>query len=566
MEELLAIDNDNDKLLEAFKANIYSICHASRQPVCVWDSDGCILGFNRFFTEALGHGEEVVGTKWEESILRQNHGRSFEALIARLSEEEEVSTDTWMVTNDGREVYFDWKHIRVRNVASEKWIYMSYGRNMSEEANRKRIFMDLVMKDDLTMLRNRFAFEHDMIDMIKKQVPFTLYLLDMDDFSIINDCYGYLIGDAYLRKISQDLDGSSCTSAYRWTGDEIVIVAMDDVEGCCNVVEEIQNTVAKPRWIDGATITATCSVGSVRYPEDGDSLPELYQNMDIALNEAKKEGSNTYKAYDGSFKQDLIDSRLVIDRIDDALTLNQFELYFQPIFSTKSRGIRKMEVLLRWPGGPEVAGGIGKIIDIAESTGQIVDIDYWVLEETMAFLASGRPIDPKLIFSINISSQSFHTAGFMAYLRALTERYGVAPERIEIEITEYTLLKNLSTAEHLSVAIKEMGFRIAMDDFGTKYSSLNYLSRIPFDTLKIDRTYVQRLSENERDRKLVKDIIRMAHDLDMETVAEGIEIEQQLILLREMGCQYGQGYLISRPMPYEAIAHMMVQDKQKRFA
>jgi len=223
----------------------------------------------------------------------------------------------------------------------------------------------------------------------------------------------------------------------------------------------------------------------------------------------------------------------------------------------ESGEIKGLEILLRWPNNSFNEGNIGNIIHFAEKTGQILSVDKWVVHNAFTAIESYSSALGSTLISINISAQSFHSEEFYEHILYETKKHSIDPNYIELEITEYSIVQDVQRSKVMMDRLKKLGFKIALDDFGTKYSSLNYLSKLPFDTLKIDKSYIDHIIENSKDQIIVEHIINLTKALGMTTIAEGVEFEEQNKLLHKMGCCFGQGYYKSKPMDLvSAISHL----------
>lgn len=405
----------------------------------------------------------------------------------------------------------------------------------------------LAFRDPLTSLKNRLVFEYNGAKKIEKGHPFTLYYLDLDHFKHLNDIHGHHVGDLFLKDYAKRLKTLlPDAELYRWSGDEFLILESKRMDVA--VANQILEVTKRPWSYSHIEYIPSVSIGIASYPESSDSLDGLLKNTDLALFEAKALGRSTACIFDERFQQH-VEKRLNIESlIRDSIKHDLFELYFQPIYDLMSpKGhFQRVEILLRTSlQSPDL--GIGEVMQVAEENGQIKEIDRLVLDKVFKCIHE-HCADYKGDIAINLSAKSIVLTDLHEYLEILSENYRVDSNRIEFELTEHSIIADLDQAKLAITNLKGQGFHLALDDFGTRYSSLNYLSQMPFSTLKIDKSYVDKMVEEEKAQKVVRKIIELAHDLGIKTVAEGVESLCQKELLIEMGCDFAQGYFFSKPL------------------
>lgn len=386
--------------------------------------------------------------------------------------------------------------------------------------------------------------------------------LDLDNFKHINDTLGHDAGDNLLieaaRRISSCLRGSSTVA--RLGGDEFLVIlpGLTGPESTSQVAERILTTFEPAYALSGQEVFVTTSIGIAIFPTDSDNSGTLLQHADAAMYQAKHQGKSSYAHFTPEMSEVSHERLQMESRMRRALELQEFELYFQPIVDTDSGELRAAEALLRW--NNPVMGMVmpDRFIPLAEETGLIIPIGEWVLEEACRAAKSWKDQTGRDIgISVNVSPRQFRDRGFTdAVMRALTSNE-LAPEHLELEITERLLLDNsIETAEILR-ELDRANVRLSVDDFGTGYSALSYLKSYPFDTLKIDKSFVQDVLKEPEDASLVRAIINMAHSLGLTIVAEGVEEETQTHFLKQEGCDFSQGHFYSRPLPAEEFAEWL---------
>jgi diguanylate cyclase (GGDEF)-like protein len=438
----------------------------------------------------------------------------------------------------------------------------SFNHMAAEIAERERRITHLAFNDVLTGLPNRALFQEHLdfqlrtLDRRGSREQLALFCLDLDDFKSINDTLGHPIGDALLRQISDRLAkvAGDCFVA-RIGGDEFVIV--HPLEGdrlapdqfARNIIEAIE----APASIDGHEIVPGASIGIALAPLDGTDVETLLSNADLALYRAKEAGRRTWCFFEQSLNARAQARRVIENDLRHALANGEFELYFQPLFDLAQNRIGAFEALLRWNHPQRGMVSPTEFIPVAEDTGMIVQIGAWVMREACRQAASWPG---HVRVAVNVSSVQFRRPGLSEIIVQALTSSGLAPNRLEIEITESLFLDG-NDALDLLHGLRVLGVRIALDDFGTGYSSLSYLQRFPFDKIKIDRSFIQDLLTRPGASAIVRAITDLARALGMETTAEGVEETEQLSELRLHGCTSIQGYLFSRPVSALAVSDLL---------
>ncbi|MBK1887697.1 EAL domain-containing protein [Marinobacter sp. DY40_1A1] len=378
--------------------------------------------------------------------------------------------------------------------------------------------------------------------------------LDLDNFKHINDTLGHDAGDNLLieaaRRISSCLRGTSTVA--RLGGDEFLVIlpGLNGSESAAQVAERILSNFTPAYTLNGQEVFVTTSIGIAIFPTDSDNSGTLLQHADAAMYQAKRQGKSSYAHFTPEMSEVSHERLQMESRMRRALELNEFELYFQPIVKTATGEVHAVEALLRWNNPAMGMIMPDRFIPLAEETGLIIAIGEWVLEQACLAATGWRAITGRDIgISVNVSPRQFRDSGFInAVMRALSNN-DLAPQLLELEITERLLLDNsIETAEILR-ELDRAGIRLSVDDFGTGYSALSYLKSYPFDTLKIDRTFINDVTKTQGGGSLVRAIINMAHSLGLTIIAEGVEEEAQTLFLKQEGCDMSQGYFYSRPLP-----------------
>ncbi|ART82201.1 signal transduction protein [Oceanisphaera profunda] len=423
----------------------------------------------------------------------------------------------------------------------------------------------LAFNDELTGLANRRSFTEQLDQAIlhtqRAGQSLALLYLDLDNFKRINDSTGHADGDRLLTEVAQRLRTSvrETDIVGRLGGDEFAVILMNikSVEQVRTVAAKIIAHIGKPVQLAQNEAIVGASIGITLAPEDGTSSGELLRNADLAMYESKRAGKNQLSFYNSAMQEQALLSIRLEEELRQALAHEEFALAFQPIIDLSNGQTVKFEALLRWQHPVRGIQYPGSFIEIAEQTGLIVPMGYWVIEAAGDFIQqqmqAGLMVKP---VAVNLSVCQLREPDFAERVDALLKRRKIAPHLLELEITESMLMENVELAMTLIADLRRLGIRIAIDDFGTGYSSLSQLRLVPVDILKIDRSFVMNLESNPVDRQMVEAITVMVHKLGLKVVAEGIETVEQLWFLKSIGCDYGQGFLLARPLvPEQALQY-----------
>lgn len=427
--------------------------------------------------------------------------------------------------------------------------------DITEEVEASRRIEYLSQHDALTGLANRTRLQEFLNGKLKaptSEQPLVMLCLDLDRFKPVNDLLGHAAGDHVLNEVSERL--RQCVRSEdlvaRIGGDEFVLIitdvsSYDEVEALClRLITSIEQPIA----IKGQEVFVSVSIGVAMAPNDASHAAELLRYADIALYEAKISGRNTWRFYAGDMSARIIERRRLESDLRYAIKHGELRLHFQPRFRITDNRMVGAEALVRWQHPERGLISPDTFIHIAEETGLIVLLSDWVLNAACNS-ATGWPTD--LFVSVNLSCIEFQRGDLVGRVQKTLSETGLDSSRLELEITESVMLEDAPGGLEIMHALKALGVRLSMDDFGTGYSSLSYLRSFPFDGLKIDRSFVNRLGENENDKSIIQAIVGLGRALSLTVTAEGIETAEQLELLRAVCCDEGQGYLLSRPVDSE---------------
>jgi diguanylate cyclase (GGDEF)-like protein len=419
--------------------------------------------------------------------------------------------------------------------------------------------------DSLTNLPNRLVSLDRLKQLIKEAKRhnnrIAVLFLDLDDFKKINDTLGHNIGDKILIETAMRLKSAvrAEDTVGRFGGDEFIVILgeINNLDVVHMIAENLIKCIKNVFNIDNRAMILTVSIGISVFPEDGDDASKLLRHADSAMYHAKKLGRNTYSFFTESMNQEASRKLELEEQIHGALRRGEFQVYYQPKVDLKTNKIIGAEALLRWQ-NPDL-GNVepDEFIPVAEQTGLIVAIGRFVILESLTFLAQQKQNDIDFHVAVNISPRQFVDVQLVTFIQDNIVQLGVASQQLELEITEGMLMAGYDYIDKALSRLNDLGVSLAMDDFGTGYSSLSYLQRYPFDVLKIDRSFLNDIILNPENRKLVQATINMASALGMKVVAEGVESEQQLAVLKEMSCDFAQGFYLGKPMPAEDLIALL---------
>ncbi|KQM38837.1 diguanylate cyclase [Sphingomonas sp. Leaf10] len=447
---------------------------------------------------------------------------------------------------------------------------LSFNRMSLGIKQREQRISHLAFHDGLTDLPNRVFFQQSLDQAVARSrrlhEQVGVLCLDLDGFKSINDTFGHPVGDALLRHVAQLLlqiaDGAMVA---RLGGDEFAIIVPEagDLGRSRRLAQAIVDIFSEPLQVEDRMIATGTSIGISMYPADGRDATALLKNADLALYRAKQEGRGKFRFFEQSLDEAARKRRQIETDLRVAIHNGQLQLAFQPIVASDGEVIKGFEALLRWP-HPE-RGMIPPVefIPVAEETGLIIQVGEWVMHEACR-VAATWPEHVRV--AVNVSPLQFRAQGFGSIVLQALSASGLAPNRLEIEITESVFLEGEMGVLQILHMLRALGVRVALDDFGTGYSSLSYLRSFPFDKIKIDRSFVTNVASDVSAAAIVKAIVDLATALSMETTAEGVEDESQHAQLQAQGCSTLQGYLFSRPIDAKAAAQLLASTRIARAA
>ncbi|OCQ18442.1 diguanylate phosphodiesterase [Pseudoalteromonas luteoviolacea] len=461
---------------------------------------------------------------------------------------------------------FSSQHYSILTYISRQ-ISMAIDRRLAKQALEHR-----ALHDELTGLANRYLLiermKHAILSLGRSQTSklHCLIYLDLDRFKSINDSLGHEVGDKFLIAIVEAIQ--TCirkTDTFARLGGDEFAIFMENINHEVEVAQalsRITEAIAKPFVIDTHILQASSSIGVAFTEKDSDNAITLLQQSDAAMYEAKSAGRSQIRYFNNAMRSKLKHQADIENDLQHGIQNGEFELFFQPIFTLNAPKVVSFESLVRWHHPKNGLVAPDQFIPIAENTGQIIELDLHILDLAAKQLAKWQQQNlPSVKVTVNVSSRHFASLEFIDHIRAFYEKYDLQHGSLCLEITESGLIENLGLATKIIEGITPLGVQLYLDDFGTGYSALGYLHQLPIHVLKIDKSFVDQLTT--KDTPLIDAILSLAKSLQLEVVAEGIETPKQWALLKRKGCQLGQGYLVSKPMPNEQAMSFLVAQNAK---
>lgn len=540
-----------------------AVGNATRHAIFLMDENGTVISWNTGAENIFGYSaDEIIGASaailfTEEDVSTGAHA----AEIARAQELGYAEDDRWHLRADGTRFWGSGVMTPAYHQGNlEGFLKVMRDKTPEKLAHDRAHYLS--QHDALTGLPNRSLFQEKLSSAIAQaklsQCVVQVLLLDLDRFKDINDTYGHHVGDLFLKQVAKRLTGivRATDLVARLGGDEFGIICVTADSGADGVVlaEKLVSKLCEPYLLEGNEVQSGASVGVTVYPLDSKDTGQILKNADIAMYAAKSDGRSTYRLYTEALDADAKRRRDIGRWLGSAMKDNQLMLHYQPQYCLQSLKINGIEALLRWQSCPIVDVSTEEIVAVASEIGMASALGEWVLrtacEQAKTWRAEGKT---GFRMAVNISSGQLNTAVFAKLVSDVLKETELPPERLELEITEHTLMENNQANYLLFKSLKKLGIYLAVDDFGTGFSSLSSLRLFPVDTLKIDREFVRALPQNEHDAAIVSAIIGLAHSLNLKTTAEGISLPEQLEFLSALGCDNGQGFYLGVPASADKI-------------
>lgn len=548
---------DNDFVID--KSIINAIVNDSEVMMVIFDMDGKIDRVNGFMQEKLGYSEgEIIGRHVMEFHFNEEDKEVNWSLLKRLSVGEPVKKhENSLRTKDGNVLRVLWNNSPLYDSSQCQKGILSIGVDMTEKRDLERKLFNLAYYDSLTGLPNRAHLQMDF-EQIKRSVgeneELALILMDIDNFRHINEMLGHDYGDRLLKYIARILDYQveEPDRIYRVSGDEFVLIYK--ITGGKGELDEriieLRRYLSRRWLLEGEDFFVSFSMGVALFGAEMDNLTLLMQNANIAMERAKEWGKDRFVYYNANLRDRAIDNIVLGNQLRNAVDREEFVLYYQTKVALREKSrVKGVEALIRWKHPNKGLIMPGKFIPFAEDGILINDIGRWVLKQACKQKAIWDKRGHDIKIAVNFSGKDFTDPSFVKNVMNILKEYGQRPSGFEIEITESAVMSDPDRVRKVIESLKEAGFTLGLDDFGQGFSSLNYLRNYPVDFLKIDREFINSINTNETGEHILKSIIDLAHKLKIETIAEGVEKDEQAQYLLDAGCDYAQGYFYSRPSP-----------------
>ncbi|WDH82366.1 bifunctional diguanylate cyclase/phosphodiesterase [Paenibacillus urinalis] len=519
-----------------------------------------IIGFNPAVERITGVAEEELKNRHIEEILPIFHPGEQERVREMYKKSvagEKLSYESVIYNRSGSRVDLNMVHVPVIIEGKVTGHYIIV-RDVTNEKQVRERNQFLAFHDDLTGLPNRRLINNVLADLIDREnsesQPFALMVMDLDRFKIINDSLGHLYGDLLLKEISKRIVHHTTDKNVvigRIGGDEFSILLLDYTHesDAAELAERLMAVISEPYDMKGNNYYVSTSIGIAVYSVHGRDAIQLMKNADTAMYEVKKNGKNGYRFFSCELNAQ-VEQRVELEAdLRRALERGEFLLHYQPQIRADDESIIGVEALVRWNHPTKGILPPGLFVPVAEDTGLIMELESRVLYEACRQMQSWHESGAPLIsVAVNLSSHQFYHSSLTQQIKDVIEQTGLEAKYLELEITE-SLMMNPEVSSGVLKELANLGIRISLDDFGTGYSSLSYLKKLPINKLKIDRTFIQDIAHNDNDKAIVASIIDMAHHLNLNVIAEGIETKDQLEILSQHNCREVQGYYFSRPLP-----------------
>lgn len=560
----------------ASKMRIYGQAFSnSSEAILITDADNHIILVNNAFTTITGYKlDEVIG-KNPRVLSSGRHDKDFyRAMWHQIRTEGIWRGEIWDRRKNG-EIYPKWLDIStVKDHDGAVTNYIAIFSDLSERKAIEEKLHFLAYHDPLTGLANRLLLRDRFDWAINSRIRnhthglVALLFLDLDQFKSINDSLGHVLGDQLLLSVAGRLQECvrSTDTICRQGGDEFVILLadVDDIGSISAVTQKILDRLTEPFDIHGYMLNTSFSIGISVYPDDAKDFDTLLKMADTAMYSAKDSGRNTYRYYTEQMNMHAMERMHMKNALHQALQNGEFVLYYQPQLDLETGKLVGAEALIRWNKPDSEIISPGKFIPVAEESGLIVPIGEWVLRE--ACRQAKQWIDAgyePITVAVNLSGIQFQNGDILNVLTDIVNETGLSPEWLELELTESILIRNAEQILDVVRKLNEKGFRLSIDDFGTGYSSLAYLKRFKVDKLKIDQSFIRNLGIDPDDAAIVKTIIQLARGLNLRAVAEGVETDQQVAMLRNFGCNEIQGYYYCYPLMAKEFEKKLKQRKEQ---
>lgn len=534
---------------------------------------GRLLKVNRALIEILGYTESECLEKTFQTFIYPEDLDLFNINLSKLLDGTLKSTEMEKrVLSKKQEIrWLMWSGSIVLDELNESSHFIF---QLQDITDRKQVEEQLVhdaLHDALTGLPNRALFLDRLEFAFKRanrnfNIQFAVLYLDFDRFKLINDSFGHLVGDTFLLEISKRLQKvlRACDTVARLGGDEFAVLVeeISSVEEASDIAQRIREEMSKPFKINDQNILATLSIGIAAWSRHYTRPEFILRDADTALYQAKRQGRDRYEVFDEEMHQNALQFLQIETDLRYAIERNEFFLVYQPIVDLKNANLVGFEALIRWQHPKRGLVSPLEFIQVAEEIGLIAPIGEWCLEtacrQLYSWQQSGQAAK-NLWVSVNVSTKQFTQTALASIVKEILDKTGLSPHCLKLEVTETAMVENIEFAVDVMQSLTQLGVKLSIDDFGTGYSSLSYLHRLPLSSLKIDRSFINQMSENGENQEIIKTIISLAKSLNLETIAEGVETSDQISHLQSLSCQFGQGFYYAKPLDVKAVENVFAE-------
>ena len=548
--------NRNYSILKKSKNLLNDVINASLDPIFYKNEKFIYIGCNEAFAELIGRNKKNILGKSDFEIFDEEKAKLFREIDKFILKNKKPKKIERWIKIGNKDRYFQIIFSPLKDKKNRVYGIVGYARDLTKLKLAEEKIAHQALHDALTDLPNRNLLydrlDHAINEAKRENKYVAVLFLDLDHFKLINDSLGHDIGDKLLIEVANRLKSvvREYDTVSRIGGDEFIIILenINSPYAALKKAKEMLNTLSKNFYINSHQLFVTGSIGISIYPNDGDNPYELIKNADIAMYHAKELGRNNVQLFSKKLSEKIGKEHILENSLHKAIINKEFELHYQPQLEISTGKIVGAEALIRW-NHPDL--GLlypDSFISLAENTGLIISIGRWVVQEAASQIKVWNEMGFDIKISINVSIRQFQHDNIVEVLKESIKDQKINPNNFEIEITEniamFNIEKHIKTMEN----IKELGFSIAMDDFGIGYSSLSFLKMFPIDKVKIDKSFVINSIKNKEDQSIVKAIIAMCKGLNLKTVAEGVETKEHLDLLKNLECDFYQGYYFSKPV------------------
>lgn len=543
--------------LEKERAQLAMIVESSNDAIFSISLDGVITSWNRGAESVFGYSAgEIIGRPIFTIIPEERFSERSQILQELLNGELVRHFETTRIRKDGVQIYVSLTTSPILDAIGNIIGNSVIARDVTERRQMEEIIKHQAHHDTLTDLPNRQLFMDflslELAQTRRNGTKLALLFLDLNGFKQVNDTLGHSCGDLLLQEVAQRLRACirESDTVARLGGDEFTVLMPDlaQTDDVGIVLRKILGVFETPFTLDDVAVDTTTSIGVCMFPDDGENSEELMKKADIAMYDAKSSGRNAYQFYNSEINARTIKRHRMEGFLRKAVGRGELELLFQPLVCSETRGIIGAEALLRWRHPEQGLLAPDQFLEIAEDSGVIVPIGEWVIrnacDQARAWNEKGYPLS----VSVNLSNRQFHQSNLVEKTASILAETGLVPHRLEFDITEKTIMSDTGFSFRSMQALTEMGVTLAIDNFGCGSSSLQWIKKMQTHRVKIDKSFITNMLSEPDDLEVVNAVIAMSHNLKMEVVANGVETEEQLSVIRQSGCDQLQGYVISEPL------------------